>query len=135
MADSALELQKAIIDSLLGDTSITNEVSTRIYGYVPRNEEWPYIRVSLMETVDAYSDESPAEEVTMAVEVISSGEGGLIPGTISRLVRDRLGEGDSLALTGFNLVYLYFTSSDLDVDGENQIVTRSLVYRALTEEN
>lgn len=79
--DASLELMRAVMDALRGDATVIGFVGERIYDRVPEKQDgtpdvpFPYISMGPTSSVPADFDCLKGEDVTLQVDVWSSGGG------------------------------------------------------------
>jgi len=130
---SALALRGAVFQRLAGDAALAALLGgPRIYDEPPRAALPPYVVLVEIETRDLSGDAAPAHEHVFALEVWSR-QGGLSEAlkAADRVVR--LVDGAALALDGFRLATLAWSTTNAQRIADNDLRRAAIRFRAVTE--
>lgn len=128
----AFKLQKAIYETLSGDSSLSALVSG-VFNHVPQDSSFPYIVIGEAESSDYSTVTTTAEEVMSTVLVFSRARGSKEALTIMGEIKALLHQA-SLSLTGCTLIYLRMQGSNISQVKETLTWQGTLIFKALIEE-
>lgn len=136
MNAAALELQKAIVDRLGADQSLSG---IPVFDHVPRDQEMPYIVID--EVASDEWDKTPTEnsdgygeEHRVVIRIWSSAEGKKEVGDIGRKCQLALRDHYAMQLTGHHLINIRFLNALYGRDPDDQAFQGTQFYRVVTEE-
>jgi len=127
--DSALEVQKAIVATVIADATVNGLVSGRIYDEPPQDVAFPYIQfVSFDGSPDVETDGGEGFEVICRVDVWSRSRGGVEAATIGAALVDLFNNIDgTLTLDSKTVVMARLISASRRRDADR--VTTQLIQR------
>jgi len=129
---SSLELQKALVARLRGDTGVAALVGTRIYDQPPPEPVYPYISLGPDQILPSRADCYDGKEVTLQVDAWSRGVGFPEVKRIAEAICVALDDA-SLTLVGHRLVDIYEEDVRTMRDPDGATSHAVLTFRALTE--
>ncbi len=133
MPSASFELQKAIYQSLITDTSLTTLLGgARIYDHVPRAAAEPYITVGPSSVRDWSTATEPGEEHVLTLNVYSGASGYRQAHEILAALRERLNDA-GLSLDGHRLVNLRHELSEVRRSAGGGEYRATARFRAVTE--
>ena len=135
MSDSyALALQKAVRARLVGDSTITNLVSTRVYDEPPAEPAYPFIRFGDITPRTADTDGSLNAEVALNIEAYSRATGRVEAAQIAEAIRTSLHRSEAnVSVAGFHLIELRCEAYFVDRDREGRGYSVNVVLSAMLE--
>jgi hypothetical protein len=130
--DSAEQLMKAHIAALRGDTTLRGFVSQRVYNYIPRDTEYPYVIYHIPNSDEWDGEGCNGEEHAVYVHVWDNKEGSKTARQIMQRIFELLHDATSYSLTDHNLVNCRRVSRTMVREG--QLHHGVGIFRAVTEE-
>lgn len=131
--DAADQLIKAFTAALRADGTIHGFVGDRIFNYVPRRNQYPYVVVHITDSDEWDTDTDDGEEHSVYMHVWDDKEGSKRVNKIMRRIHELLHDSmASYSLTDHNLVNLRRVSKQVQRDG--QLYHGIGLFRAITEE-
>ena len=133
MTSPALELQKAVFDTLAGDAALTAALGgARIHDHAPANVAFPYMTFGRTSIYDWSTGTETGTEQLFTLHVWSKAKGKKEALELMELARARL-EAGGLTLAGQTLVNLTFEFAEVRYDEDLAVHHGLLRFRAVTE--
>src|SRR5215207_1980540 len=129
---SSLELQKALVARLRGDTGVAALVGTRIYDQPPPEPVYPYISLGPDQILPSRADCYDGSEITLQVDAWSRSVGYPEVKRIADAIRASLNDAP-LVLAGQRLVDIYESETRTLRDPDGATSHAAISFRALTE--
>ena len=135
MANSfALELQLGLRAALVGNSTITGLVSTRVYDEPPSSPVYPYIRMGTITPETSDTDGNLGANVSFVVEVYSQATGRVECSQILEAVRTALHRNESaINLTGFYMIEIISETYSVSRDSGGRGYTGTILFSAILE--
>lgn len=130
--DAAEQLMKTHITALKADATISALVGNRIFDYIPRNTDYPYIIYHITDSDEWDTSTDDGEEHSVYVHVWDDKEGSKRAHQIMRAAKELLHDETSYSLTDHNLVNCRRVSKRMEREG--QLYHGTTLFRAITEE-
>lgn len=130
--DAAEQLRKAHIAALKADATIQSFVGQRVYDFVPRRTDYPYLIYHITDSDEWDTSTEDGEEHSVYVHVWDDREGAKRADQIMRRVKELLHDVTSYSLTDHNLVNCRRVSKAMEREG--QLYHGIGLFRAITEE-
>jgi len=131
--DAADQLIAAFVAAFKADATIGSTCGDRVFNYVPRRTQEPYIIVHITDSDEWDTDTDDGEEHSVYIHVWDDKEGSKRVNQIMRRVKELLhDEMASFSLTDHNLVNCRRVSKQVVRDG--QLYHGIGLFRAITEE-
>lgn len=132
IADAADQLTGAHIAVLRSDPSLIAFVGGRIYNYVPRRTQYPYLTYHITDSDEWDTSTDNGEEHSVYVHVWDDKEGASRTNQIMRRIHEVLHNVTSYVLTDHNLVNSRRVGKR--VEREGQLYHGTGLFRVITEE-
>lgn len=134
MSDANWALQQAVFAELSANAEVQTVLgdNPRLYDAVPRDAVFPYAVLGDGQENDASTATERGSEHILAIHVWSRGGGHRECKEVAAAIRDCL-DSASLALAGFALVGIAFTSAEYARQPDGETWRASLRFRAVTE--
>ena len=131
--DASEQLMKAHIAALRADATLQSlGVGQRVYDYVPRREQYPYIVYHITDSDEWDTTTDNGEEHAVYIHVWDDKEGSKRARKIMQRVYELLHDVTSYSLTDHNLVNSRRVSRTIEREG--QLYHGIGLFRAVTEE-
>lgn len=130
--DASEQLMKAHIAALRADATINATCGQRVFDYLPRNTEYPYIVYHITDSAEWDTTDDDGEEHSVYIHVWDDKEGSKRARQIMQRVKELLHDETSLSLTDHNLVNCRRVSRAMEREG--QLYHGIGLFRAVTEE-
>ncbi len=130
--DAAEQLMKAHIAALRADATIHSDVADRVYDYVPRRNNYPYITYHITGSDQWDTTDDNGEEHAVYVHVWDDKEGSKRARRIMRRVYELFHDVTAFSLTDHNLVNCRRVNRTMEREG--QLYHGIGLFRAITEE-
>lgn len=130
--DASLELQTAHIAALRADATLQSLISQRVYDYIPRKTDYPYIVYHITEATEWDTTTDNGEEHAVYVHVWDDREGSKRARQIMQRVYELLHDVTTYSLTDHNLVNCRRVNRNMEREG--QLYHGIGLFRAITEE-
>ena len=128
------EVQKAIYTALSTDSAFMTKIGSRLYDEAPTNESFPYVTLGNMTEIKYNRLTNKGFEVSARIDIYTkSGRLGYKPAKEILVEINRVLNQKRFNMTGFNMIQIYFETSDTERDGDKRIITAR--YTVLTQEN
>lgn len=128
------EVQKAIYTALSTDSAFMTKIGSRLYDEAPTNESFPYVTLGNMTEIKYNRLTNKGFEISARIDIYTkSGRLGYKPAKEILVEMNRILNQKRFNMTGFNMIQIYFETSDTERDGDKRIITAR--YTVLTQEN
>lgn len=128
------EVQKAIYTALSSDSAFMTKIGSRLYDEAPTNESFPYVTLGNMTEIKYNRLTNKGFEISARIDIYTkSGRLGYKPAKEILVEMNRILNQKRFNMTGFNMIQIYFETSDTERDGDKRIITAR--YTVLTQEN
>lgn len=128
------EVQKAIYTALSSDSAFMTKIGSRFYDEAPTNESFPYVTLGNMNEIKYNRLTNKGFEISARIDIYTkSGRLGYKPAKEILVEMNRILNQKRFNMTGFNMIQIYFETSDTERDGDKRIITAR--YTVLTQEN
>jgi hypothetical protein len=130
--DSAEQLMKAHIAALRGDATLQGFVGQKVYDYIPRRTDYPYIIYHITDSDEWDATGCNGEEHAVYVHVWDDKEGSKTARQIMQRVYELLHDTTSYSLIDHSLVNCRRVSRTMVREG--QLYHGMVLFRAVTQE-
>lgn len=128
------EVQKAIYTALSTDSAFMTKIGSRLYDEAPTNESFPYVTLGNMTEIKYNRLTNKGFEISARIDIYTkSGRLGYKPAKEILVEMNRILNQKRFNMIGFNMIQIYFETSDTERDGDKRIITAR--YTVLTQEN
>ena len=128
------EVQKAIYTALSTDTAFMTKIGSRLYDEAPTNEAFPYVTLGNMTEIKYNRLVNKGYEISARIDIYTkTGRLGYKPAKEILVEMNRVLNQKRFSMTGYNMIQIYFESSDTERDGDKRII--SARFTVLTQEN
>ena len=128
------EVQKAIYTALATDTAFMTKIGSRLYDEAPTNESFPYVTLGNMTEIKYNRLVNKGYEISARIDIYTkTGRLGYKPAKEILVEMNRVLNQKRFSMTGYNMIQIYFESSDTERDGDKRII--SARFTVLTQEN
>lgn len=130
--DASEQLMKAHIAALRADATIQSFCGQRVYDYIPRKNDYPYIVYHITDSDEWDTTTDNGEEHAVYLHVWDDKEGSKRARQIMQRIYELLHDVTSYSLTDHNLVNCRRVSRTIEREG--QLYHGIGLFRAVTEE-
>ena len=130
--DASEQLMKAHVAALRADSALQSFIGERVYDYVPRRTDYPYIVYHITDSDEWDTTTDNGDEHSVYIHVWDDKEGSKRARQIMQRAYELLHDVTSYSLTDHNLVNCRRVSRTTDREG--QLFHGIGIFRAVTEE-